>query len=69
LKEILKNFQIQKPDQDFLLNLISQLIEKDSNKNILFKNIKLNLISSKLMKEFFNKIHVDDLDFYLFERF
>jgi hypothetical protein len=68
LQEILQNDQIQKLNQDYLLNLVLQLIEKDSNKNILLKNIKLNLISSKMMKEFLNKIHVYDLDIDLFEQ-
>jgi hypothetical protein len=52
LQEILQNDQIKKLDQNYLLDLVLKLIEKRFKQEDFIKNIKLNLISSKMMKKF-----------------
>jgi hypothetical protein len=66
LKEILYSDKLNNLDENYLLKIILMLIEKDPNKKSLLKNVKLNAVYLKSMKEFLNTINFDDIDFDLF---
>jgi hypothetical protein len=55
-------------DEDFLFTLIVQLIEQDFSKKILLPTIYFPLVSSNLLKSFFQHFPVEEIDVELFEK-
>jgi hypothetical protein len=56
------------PDENFLFNLIFQLLQQYFSKNILLQTIYFPLVSSSLLKNFFQDFPIEELDSELFER-
>jgi hypothetical protein len=67
LEKIFSSPDFQIINEDYLFNLIIQLINIDQTRKYLLKTIKFPYVSSHLLKSFFENFSVCDLDDDLFE--
>jgi hypothetical protein len=67
LLKIFSSESLQIENEDYLFQLIIQMIEEDKNRIILLKTVHLEFVSSDLLKKFFENIQNDEIDFELFE--
>jgi hypothetical protein len=67
LLQIFSSESLQVESEDYLFQLIVNLIEKDNNRMILLKAVHFEFVSSHLLKNFFQNIYNDEIDFELFE--
>jgi hypothetical protein len=54
-------------DEDFLFNLIVRLIEQDISRKTLLQTVYFPLVSSILLKNFFQNLPIEEIDLDLFE--
>jgi hypothetical protein len=67
LLKIFSSESLQIENEDYLLDLIMNMINKDKNRMILLQTIRFEFVSSHLLKSLFNYIFNDEIDFELFE--
>jgi hypothetical protein len=60
-----ESFQIESEDR--LVELVMKMIEDDKKRMILLQTIHFEFVSSNLLKRFFDNIHIDEVDFGVFE--
>jgi hypothetical protein len=66
LLQIFLSNQLQIDNEDYLFDLIKQLIDKDSKKISLLKTLRFDYLSSNLVLDYFNQFPIDELDSDLF---
>jgi hypothetical protein len=59
--------ELKVPDEDFLLNLINEIIQQDSNRKYLLSYLYYPFVSSNLMIKVFQKLSIHELDDELFQ--
>jgi hypothetical protein len=65
--KILSSDFLQIENEDYLFRIIIRMIELDKNRTILLQTIHFEFVSSHLLKQFFDNIPNDEIDFELFE--
>jgi hypothetical protein len=58
---------LQIESEDYLFQIITKMIEKDKNRMLLLRSVKLDYVSNNLLKEFIDNISNDEIDFEFFE--
>jgi hypothetical protein len=69
LLKIFSSESLQIEDEDYLFEMVVQLINEDKNRFVLLQNVHIEFVSSHLLKSFFENISNDEIDFELFESF
>lgn len=54
-------------NEDFLFQMTTKLIERNSSRKFLLNSIQFEFVSANLLKQYFENIYLDDIDFDLFE--
>jgi hypothetical protein len=67
LLEIFASESLQIETEDYLFQLNNQMIEKDKNRMVLLNSVHLDYVSPNLLKEFFENLPNDEIDFELLE--
>jgi hypothetical protein len=68
LEYIFSSSSLKIPNENFVFNLICQLIERNQNRTFLLKTIEFPFVSLNLLTEFFKYFHFDHCDFEVFEK-
>jgi hypothetical protein len=66
LEKVFKSDQLQIEAEDYLFNLILELIKRDSNRKVLLKSVFYPGVSTSLLISYFKDFPVEEIDFDLF---
>jgi radical SAM superfamily enzyme len=66
LEQIFNSHQLQIENENYLFNLVIELIKKDSNRKVLLKSIFYPGVSSSLLISYFRDFPIEEIDYNLF---